>query len=109
MYQTISFCDFCDAFRASGREEQFSYDGKRLLFDWLEEYEDSAGQPIELDVIALCCEFAEDSTADIIDNFSLDVSDLDESDHAQFVADYLQENTCYLGMTEAGNHVYQAF
>ena len=109
MYQTISFCDFCDAFRAHDRNENFSYDGKRLLFDWLEEYEESSGEEMELDVIALCCEFAEDSTAEIIENYSLDVSDLRPDEYGLFVVGYLQDNTSYCGMTEDGNHVYQSF
>ena len=63
MYQTVSFSDFCDAFRSMGRNEQFSYEGKRALFDWLEYFEESTGEPIELDVIGLCCDFTEYDSA----------------------------------------------
>jgi hypothetical protein len=59
MYQTISRTDFHDAFRDMGRGKQFSYEGKNALLDYLEELEDETGEPIELDVIALCCDYTE--------------------------------------------------
>ena len=59
MKQTINFYNFSDAFRKAGRADQFSYKGQRALFDYLEEYEESTGEEIELDVIALCCEYVE--------------------------------------------------
>ena len=42
-----------------GRGKQFTYEGLNALFDYLEEYEDGTGETIELDVIALCCEYTE--------------------------------------------------
>ena len=59
LYQEITFSAFCDAFRDCGRGESFSYAGKRALFDWLEEYAEDSGQDVELDIVALDCEFAE--------------------------------------------------
>lgn len=58
MYQTINFSQFCDAFGES-RQNQYSYEGKRALFDYLEEYEESTDEEIELDIIAICCDFTE--------------------------------------------------
>ena len=59
MKQSANFSEFCDGFRDMGRNEQFTYEGKRALFDYLEDYEESTGEEIELDVIALCCEYTE--------------------------------------------------
>ena len=59
MKQTVNFSQFCDAFTATGRGAQFSYAAKRALYDYLDEWEDETGDEIELDVIALCCAFAE--------------------------------------------------
>lgn len=59
MKTTVSFCDFTDAFLKMGRENSFSYEGKRALFDYLEQYEQDTGEEIELDIIALCCEYTE--------------------------------------------------
>ena len=58
MKKTISFYDFCDAFPES-RKDTFSYEGKKAIFEYIEELEDETGEETELDVIALCCEFTE--------------------------------------------------
>ena len=63
MKQTINFSQFCDAFRAHDRQDQFSYEGKRALFDYLEELENGIGEEIELDPIALCVEYTEHESA----------------------------------------------
>ena len=59
MNQNIGFCQFTDAFRDHDRQEQFSYDGLKALYDYLIQYEDDTGESIELDVIALCCDYVE--------------------------------------------------
>ena len=92
MYQTINFGGFCDAFRALGREDQFSYDAKRMLFDHLEDVDPDH----ELDVIALCCAYAEDEEDDVRRSYSI------EGD----VLEWLQEHTIVLGVTQAGSVVY---
>jgi hypothetical protein len=59
MIKTIGFCEFTDSFRNMGRGEQFSYHGLEALYDYLEELGEDIGEEIELDVIALCCEYTE--------------------------------------------------
>lgn len=59
MYETVRFSDFVDRFHDFDRANQFSYEGLRALFDYLEEYEEETGEQIELDVIALCCDYTE--------------------------------------------------
>lgn len=59
MKQSINKYQFQNAFITMGRENNFSYEGLNALFDYLEEYEESTGEEIELDVIALCCEYSE--------------------------------------------------
>jgi len=59
MKQTINQSQFIDAFHNCGRGEQFTYNGLKTLFDFLEEGEQDQGIEHELDVIALCCEFSE--------------------------------------------------
>ena len=58
MIQTINEYQFADAFK-SIRPDHFSYEGLKALYDYLEDYEDSTGEQIELDVIGLCCEYVE--------------------------------------------------
>jgi hypothetical protein len=62
MKRTISKSEFRDAFYNMGRGEQFSYEGLGALFDYLEDLEQDTREEMELDVIAICCEFAEYGT-----------------------------------------------
>lgn len=62
MKQRVNFSDFCDAFWGNYKDN-FTYEGKRALFDYLEEYEESTGEEIELDIVALCCEYTEYESA----------------------------------------------
>ena len=62
MKQTINDCDFIDAFRnyfGGQYKTNFSYEGLKALFEWFEEYENDTGEEMELDVIAICCDFIE--------------------------------------------------
>ena len=77
MKQTISFTQFTDAFRDYNRQKQFSYKGKKALFEYLEEYEDSTGEQIELDIIALCCDYEE---YDSLEDFHLEYDEEDYPD-----------------------------
>jgi hypothetical protein len=63
MKQTVSETDFLDAFRAYGRADQFTRAGLIALYDYLEELEADTGEEVELDVIALCCDYSEYATA----------------------------------------------
>jgi len=58
MIDHISFTVFYDRFQDM-RPYNFSYNGLRALYDYLLDYEDSTGQEIEFDVIALCCDYNE--------------------------------------------------
>ena len=58
MKTTVSSFDFCTAF-ANIRPDNFSHEGLNALFDYLEDYEEQCETEIELDVIAICCEYTE--------------------------------------------------
>ena len=55
--ETLTKSQFSDAFYKMGRGNQFSYEAKNLIYDYLDELEN-----YELDVIGICCEFAEYET-----------------------------------------------
>ena len=58
MKNTINIYEFKKWFE-DNRPNNFSYEGLNNLFDYLEEYEESTGEQIEFDPIALCCEYTE--------------------------------------------------
>jgi hypothetical protein len=122
MKTTVSRYDFERAFVDADRKENFSYEGLGLLFDYLEELEEETDQEIELDVIALCCEYSEDTVEDIARNYSIDLSECDdgvctasgygleqvEAAKREVVRDYLNDNTSLVGET-ATSFVYACF
>ena len=58
MKKTISLYDFENAFRYT-RPGYFSYAGLTAMYNYFEEYEEDSGEEIELDTIAICCEYTE--------------------------------------------------
>jgi hypothetical protein len=109
MKQTINFSDFVDAFRAYDRYDQFGYQALMVIFEYLEEYEESTGEEFELDVIAICCDYATDNWMDIASNYSIEIDENEnEDEQKQQVIDYLNENTVVLGETDC-EIVYQCF
>jgi hypothetical protein len=114
MKTTVSRYDFERAFVDADRKENFSYEALGLLFDYFESYEEETGQEIELDVIAICCEYSEDTLESIAANYRIDLTDDDgddtlrDSEKAEIVRDYLNDNTMLVGETATG-FVYVAF
>jgi hypothetical protein len=100
---TLDLNDFQNAFDRL-RPNNFSYEALGLLFDYLEELDPD----MELDVIAICCDYCEDTLEDIIHSYSIDVEDMDEDDTAEAVRSFLNENTVLVGETVNG-FVYAAF
>ena len=102
---------FREAFRLAGRMDQFSYEGLEVLFDYLEELSEDTGEVIELDVVGLCCEYYESSIEELIDNYNIDLSEVDKDDTdsiIEVVREYLEDNTSVCGQVSDG-FVYAAF
>ena len=83
MIQTINESDFTTAFHRAGRGDQFTHKGLLALYEYLEEYEESTGEQIELDVIAICCDYSEyESLKDFQEDYGDDYESIDEIEHA---------------------------
>ena len=112
MKQTVNLHDFCAAFYRMGRKDQFSYEGLEILFNYIEEMEQDIGEETELDVIALCCDYAESTIDDLISDYDIDISDCDPDD-AEAIGDTVREdigqNTAVCGVTLTGSIVYVQF
>ena len=107
MKQTANFSAFVDAFRAHGRYDQFGYDALEVLFEYLEELEADTGEELELDVIALCCDYSVDSVEDIAEQYGVDLSECeDDQDKLELVTEWLSDNTSVCGTTPTGQIVY---
>ena len=102
---------FREAFRLAGRSDQFSYEGLEVLFDYLDNLSEDIGESIELDVVGLCCDYYESSIEELINNYNIDLSEVDEDDAdsiIEVVREYLEDNTSVCGEVSDG-FVYAAF
>ena len=110
--QTVdTACEFKQAFKTYGREDNFSYNGLRALFDYLEQLRNDMGEDITLDVVGLCCDYSEEDYKGIANNYNIELSNAngDEDEEKQIVIDYLQYHTTYVGEGSDNNLVYQVF
>jgi hypothetical protein len=90
---TVDVHTFREQFRLYDRYDTFSYNGYEVLFNFLE---DCFGDDYELDVIEICCDWAEEPLQDILDNYNLET--LEE----------LEEQTTVLHV-QGDMYIYQAF
>lgn len=108
MKKTISKYDFRQAFTDAGRGEQFSYEALGLLFDYFEQLEQDFGEEIELDVIAICCEYAEGTAEEIAESYDIDLDECDDDEKKDAVREYLNNETMIVGETSDG-FIYAQF
>jgi hypothetical protein len=110
MKTTVYFSEFCDYFHKI-RPDNFSYQGLRVLYDYLEEIDNSCGEESELDVIGLCCDFAEATWETIASDYrsqiELDENENEDEQKAQ-VLDFLADNDVLIGETD-NSIVYRQF
>ena len=103
-----SASQFRDRFHQAGRGNQFSYDGLEILFDHLDQLSDDLGEPLEMDVIAICCDYAEEPAHAIAACYCLDIEGLDDDAVVDAVIAMLEDNGAYVGSTN-DSIVYQQF
>ena len=102
MKTTVNFNDFVDGFQKMGRGNQFSYDGLKLIFDYLENLEEEIGEEIEFDPISICCEFTESTLDDINNDFDMNFKSLSAA------RKFLEEQTNVIGVIN-DSIVYENF
>ena len=85
MFQHISEYDFIRAFEQV-RPDNFSRAGLSALYEYLEQLEEDIGNPIELDVIAICCEYSEyESLEEFQEDYGDDYQSIDEIEQVTIV------------------------
>ncbi len=97
--QTVSASDFHDAFHNMGRGDQFTYDARCALYDYLDELSEDTGKDMVLDVIAICCDFVEcESIAEFAEQYldvneQLELGELDGDEALDWVENHLSDNS----------------
>lgn len=85
LVKKISFNDFLEEFEKYGREDSFSYEGKKALYNYLNELGEDIGKPIELDIIGLCCDFTEyESLEEFNDDYGYTIDEINSIEDIEY-------------------------
>jgi hypothetical protein len=97
MIKTITEWDFINSFDQVNRATNFSVAGRKALFEMLEE----VNPDMELDPIAICCDFTEyESLEEWKQDYEYVAEDEDEED--DYALDYLRDQTMVLELANGG-------
>lgn len=77
IYIEVNFSMFCDQFHRMGRSENFTYEGKKALWRYLEDCA-FCEEDWELDVIALCCDWSEYTIEELVKEYGQEDETEDE-------------------------------
>ena len=94
MKQAVNLYEFKQAFADYGRKDNFSYDGLEVLFNYLQDYEESTCTEIDLDVIAICCDYTESTIEEVLNNYGL--NSLEELEEQTIVIPVNEDEIIYL-------------
>jgi len=94
IYQVMTETMFKDSFKAL-RPDNFTNEGLSELYHFLTDMGES--EQVELDVIAICCEFSQEPLQDVLGDYGLE--DIDE----------LRDNTLVVAELSDGSVIYQVF
>lgn len=110
MKTTVSEYEFIDAFTRI-RPDNFSFDGLAILFKGLEEFEADTGEEMELDVIAICCDFCEMTLDEVHLQYTSQFEHLedDQKPTLEQAIEALSNQTWVLGSTDLGTIVFRQF
>lgn len=80
LFERVTESSFIQAFEDMGREGNFSTEALKEIYEYLENLSEDIGEPVELDVIAICCEFSEITFDEVLEEQGEDDEDdaLDE-------------------------------
>jgi hypothetical protein len=103
MIKNLSFQNFCDEF-CEIYKNNFSYEGKKALFFYLEEYEEETGTKVICDIISFCCGYSEYSSLEELQKNYTDISSMEELKEKTIVIPVLDWND-----KETGRFIIQKF
>lgn len=72
IYETLHTNEIARRLYTDRENNGFSYEGCRALAEYLEQYAEDNGEPMELDIVALRCEWAESDLEEFQAYFSAD-------------------------------------
>jgi len=107
MIDIVTETMFIDTFKKI-RPNNFSYDGLKVLFEHLEEYENSTGEEIEFDVIAICCDYSEYETKkELLENY--DYETIEEIEEQTEIIEFKKWDIKTLSNNDYSSYIIRAF
>jgi len=100
IYQTVTEQDFIRAFDDMDRSESFSRQARRVLFEYFDDISDDIGEDIELDPIAICCEWGEYTAEELMISFGhcIDAEEREDDESFDDLFDDLCDNLEFVGI-----------
>ena len=93
IYREINESEFVDLFDEYNRSENFSRPARRELFEYYSEIAEGHGEPFQMDVIAICCDWSEFTADELVQEYG-DPAELDEDgDYFGSLLDDLHDDT----------------
>lgn len=114
MKEYVSIYTFRDRFLQSDTyKNAFTYEGLTALYEYLEDLEQSTGEDIEFDMVALCCEYSEyDSAKEAAEAYNGAVEenkDFDDEDKENAAIAWLENQTQVIPVGDTGRVIIQQF
>ena len=114
LIQKIDSSDLYHMAARMGCADSFGYAGWRAIGEYLEQLSDDLGEDIEVDIIAICCEyFSADSVEEFWEEYGkfIDAEEweqMNDEEKLEAVEDYLNERTSVV-VCSADCIIWQAF
>jgi hypothetical protein len=106
MKTTVYNSEFHDYFtRSDTYKNQFSYEARELIFEWIEQLDADTGQETEFDLVAICCDFQESTIEEIINDYGY-MMDPDAIKDRDYIHEFLSDNTQVCGSHDEGEDTY---
>lgn len=100
---------FREAFAEMNRKDNFSYEGLEILFNHLQEFEEMTGEELELDVIAICCDYSEDDFIAILEQYDNLELNPDADDPLGDLCEQMREYCGFAEYTGENTIVYRQY
>jgi len=98
MKTTVYRSEFHDYFTKSDTyKNQFSYEAREIIFDYIEEYEESTGVETEFDLVSICCDFSESTISEIVFDYGYLMSSSDGDKPKEYIQEFLESKTSVCG------------
>ncbi len=105
--QTVDFNSFVNAFRSFAvYRNNFTHEGLRVLFDYLENLSEDIGENIDFDLCCIVCDYNESTFQECIGDYCIEIDP--DQDTKEQIRDYLEYRTIVAGETSTG-FVFVAF